>query len=355
MTKMSKSQLIIPVLLAIFSFKCTPNTPDQAVDVYANGFPPVKMLEPSSQTQFVPVLEAQAEKGKNIIYAVSLALAWEELKNQIGKPENLESDELKLMEQSGSYKGALEVGEYVKDIKVTEQKISVRTAFGKSLSFRYPMDSITYSFAFNGESVRAFGMPYYSETIASEIGILYYKSDDEFIISISLEQEGNEMILAKGFSQDTRLSTTLENIYAAMEAGRKSDTAATAAWKYALNESDEVVIPIVSFNLGNNFSGIENTHFSVGDEEHKIVKAYQRTALVLNQFGTKIESEAEMVDSAAAIIDMPEKPAVKHLVFDKPFVMILKKDKVRNPYFMMKVKNTALMAKVSASPDNDNK
>lgn len=356
-TKMSKSQLIIPVLLAIFSFKCKPpDTPHQAVDVYTSGFPPMKMLEPSSLTQFVPVLEARTEKGKNIIYTVSLALAWDELINKIGKPSNLQSNELELMEQSVSYKGALDTDEYVRDIKVEKQEISIYAGFGGSLTFHDPLDSILYGAKFNGEYVRAFGVSGFSlKAVGHQIGVLYYKSDDEFIISIQPEQQAHEIILAKGFSQGTQLSTMLTNIYAAIDAGWKSDKAPSSAWKYMLNDDDEVTIPVVSFNLGNDFDGIEESRFTVGHVPHRIKKAYQRTALVLNEYGAKIEGEAKIVDVAAAIIDMPEKPPVKHLVFDKPFVVILKKDNVRNPYFMMKVENTELMVETTASPDSADK
>ena len=349
---MSKLHLIILVLLAIFSFKCKlPDGPHQAVDVYTNGFPTMKMLDASSQTQFVPVLEASGKKGKNIIYAVSFALAWDELKNQIGKPTSLQSAELKLMEQSGSYKGALDTNEYVRDIKVTKETVSIHAGFGGSLTFRYPMDSILYGAKFNGEYVRAFGVSGFSLiTVGYQIGVLYYKNDDEFIIRIHPEQEEHEIILAKGFSEGTRLSIMLENIYAAI-AARKNDTVSASAWKYVLNDDDEVVIPVVRFNLGNSFDGIEHTHLIIGNETHEILKAYQRTAMVLNEFGTKIESEADVTDAAAAIVEEPAKPPVKHLVFDKPFVVILKKYNVRNPYFMMNVENTELMVKTTASRD----
>jgi len=354
---MSKSQLIIPVLfLVVFSFKCKPSgSAHQAVDIYANGFPPMNMLDHSSETQFVPVLEAPGEKGGNIIYAASFALAWDELKNKIGKPANLQSDELELMEQSQSYKGALDTSEYIRDIEVTNQTVGVRVGFGGSLSFRYPMDSILYGAKFNGQFVRAFGVSGYSLVTAGEqIGVLYYKNDDEFIIRINPEQQEHEIILAKGFSEGTRLSDMLEHIYAAIGSGR-SDTAETSMWKYILNDSDKVVIPVVRFNLGNNFEGIEHSHFTIKNKIHEIIKAYQRTALVLNEFGIKIESEAEEVDVAAAAIDIPGELPVKHLVFDKPFVVILKKYNVRNPYFMMKVENTVLMVKTTALPDSANK
>lgn len=269
---MVKPQLIIPLLLVIFSFKCKP----ASVDI-------------SAHTQVVPALEADIEQGKNIIYAAGFPLV-------------------------------------------------------PNLTFSYPMDTVGGGFKFNGQPARSFGRLVYKKYIDREIGIVYFKNDDEFIVTVNVIEQNEEMIFAKGFSQSPRLSVALDSIYAAMEAGR-NDTAELSRWKHVFRDFDQVVIPDIRFSLDDDFRKIEG-NIESGNEPHEIERAYQRIGLVLSEYGTRSESEVELIEEPTLVIENTDITNVKHMIFNKPFFMILKKSNVRAPYFMMKVENTAFMKKV---------
>jgi hypothetical protein len=303
-------------------------------------FPEVKTLDNFPATQFVPTLEEKVQKGKNVIYAVSFLLAWDELRNQIGTPIVTSVPQLKLVNQSGSYKGVLEGNEYKKDVKVDGGNINILTFFSKSLSYAFPMDTVTSGFTFKGKAVRAFGMIYYDEDIASEIKILYYKNDDEFILKIQTKEKDQDLILAKGFEKGERLDVLLDKIQHAIETGQKEMLESTQQLKYSLLDEDDLIIPVLRFNLSTHYSDMESTVIRVKDLSYRIDKASQRTAFLLDEHGAKVESEAELsveaTDSGAVVIP-------KQLFFNKPFVVLLKKQTAKYPYFMMKVDNTELM------------
>ena len=71
--------------------------------------------------------------------------------------------------------------------------------------------------------------------------------------------------------------------------------------------------------------------------------AWQRTAFILDESGAEIESEAEA--ATEAIEEEYEKPKPKKMIFDKPFLILLKRTDAKNPYFGLWITNTELMMK----------
>ena len=107
---------------------------------------------------------------------------------------------------------------------------------------------------------------------------------------------------------------------------------------------DIFAIPTVKFNIATNYKNIEGQSFSIGDnKKHSVEIAYQRTGFIFNENGAVVESEAVVaVDSAsvAPIITHPKK-----MIFDKPFLIIIKRADKTNPYFVMKVANVELLTR----------
>jgi serine protease inhibitor len=70
----------------------------------------------------------------------------------------------------------------------------------------------------------------------------------------------------------------------------------------------------------------------------------QQTAFMLDEYGAKIEGQATAA-AAAAHETREDKPIPKEMLFNKPFLVILKRKDSPNPYFAMWVENTELMQK----------
>ena len=308
-------------------------------------FPAETSVTNLTKTLFIPTLEEGIKPGDNIIYTPTFLLAWNALQDETGRftqvPAN--NQQLNFVNRSLSYKNALADNEYNKTIKVSERKITVRTAFNKSLPFKVPLDSQA-GFKFMGTTVKAFGMRHYDWAMAEQISILYYKNDDEFIIRLAPEDHNNEIIIAKGLDSGSDLITLQSSINQGIERGRTDQQQEENLWRYRLKSIDEVIIPVLRFNIGANYASIENQHVATADQTYFIEKAYQRTAFILDEYGAKVESVAEVAAAAAAAPVGPAKrPTPKHFLLNKPFAVILKKVNSTNPYFMMKVENDELM------------
>jgi len=123
--------------------------------------------------------------------------------------------------------------------------------------------------------------------------------------------------------------------------GRKNEK---LQWKYYLSEDDEVVIPKINFNIETNYPTLEGHKFQTEERNYTIITAWQRTAFILNEKGAEIESLViSMVLSEEENGEENLRP--KKMIFDKPFLILLKRTYSQNPYFGLWAANTELMIK----------
>ena len=103
-------------------------------------------------------------------------------------------------------------------------------------------------------------------------------------------------------------------------------------------------IPTIKFNIATHYKNLQGQIFSTKDnKKHLFQEAYQRTGFIFNENGAVVESEAyTTTDSSSAepIITHPKK-----MIFDRPFLIIIKRTDKTNPYFVMKVANSELLTR----------
>ena len=130
--------------------------------------------------------------------------------------------------------------------------------------------------------------------------------------------------------------------YDRIEAGIYAPADPFDSWRYEITREDIFAIPVIKFNIDTDYKRIQKQKFITKDNvSHEVVAAYQRTGFILNENGAVVESEAVAVaDSSAAVVALP-KP--KKMIFDKPFLIIVKRVDQKNPYFVMKVNNAELL------------
>ena len=75
--------------------------------------------------------------------------------------------------------------------------------------------------------------------------------------------------------------------------------------------------------------------------------AFQRSGFIFDENGAVVESEAIVASEAPAAMEeeAPQVKQIKRMVFDKPFVIVIKRKGYENPYFVMTVNNPELMIK----------
>jgi hypothetical protein len=140
------------------------------------------------------------------------------------------------------------------------------------------------------------------------------------------------------------LTEAVKQVNELIEKGKIEKKDTNLLWKYYIIEKDVFSIPMLKLNIEKNYKNIENQLFLSGSNSYKIVKAYQRTGFILNENGAAAEGEASMETLSMALAEENiQKP--KKLIFDKPFIILMRNIKKSNPYFVMKVDNTELMIK----------
>ncbi|MGE7776677.1 hypothetical protein ACQKLP_18275 [Chitinophaga sp. NPDC101104] len=302
-------------------------------------------IDSAMRTAFVPVPNHPGEPGDNIIYAASFALAWDSLCGFMGGDQESTLPLIRRLNASRKEEKPLLPGDYQATVEVIGDEIKVTAAFQRNLPFAVPFDIVEGGMVFGKKSrVKAFGMPVFNHAQAGQVGVLYYESDDKFVIRLTPGPERDEMVLAKGFSEGEKLSNMRSRVEAAIVKGQQEKAKGKHPWKYFIGEEDEVKIPVVRFHLSTVFPELIDQLVAARGQMLQIKVAEQRTAFELDEKGVIIESEAVIADSAATVID--DVLPVKHLYFDEPFLVMVSRKGAENPYFIMKVANAELMREV---------
>lgn len=308
------------------------------------SLPPVTKLSAADRTVFVASMEEAFTPGLNVVYTPAFLYAWEALrKTQHGRLSVPANDALlQQIHTSTSWKHTLDENEYEKEVTVSGDDIRIRTAFKHAIAFREPFDTIA-GFTFRGRPVKGFGMYSYSDPLAEQIRILYYKDDGNFIVALRTKDDKDILLLACGFEKETQLSQLYAALNHSIQQGAAEMQQEHNAWKYTLNEGDGFAMPRLCFNIESAYTPLLDRIVQGEELPLRIRKATQRTALLLDEYGARVESEAEIVAQAAGAPPPVDKSRPKLLIFDKPFVVVMKKKAAAFPYFMMKVENSSLM------------
>jgi hypothetical protein len=331
---MKKQKPIIAVLIVLTLWGCK-----------NNPFPEVKELTEFKKTVFLPGLETPFDFKQNAIYAASFLMAWDEIKNEVRDPiREFDCEELARMDSSDSYKNVMSENEYESSIQIKRYDSSAEgedffihayAYFRKSLPFMYPLKRDEKPLQFLLHQVSSFGF----SGDNSGVSILYYKNDDDFAIGILPKDQEHEIILMKSsFNGDLILKNEihrLEELVSEFKQGRDDKN----RWKYNFNDDDRVSIPIIEFNIETNYPEIEGCEFFTDNRNFFMLTASQRTAFVLNEKGAEIESEGGF----AMAEFFEELPKPKMMIFDKPYLILLKKRESRYPYFAMFVANSEIL------------
>ncbi|WP_343670895.1 hypothetical protein [Chitinophaga sp.] len=280
-----------------------------------------------SRSQIVSNMLTPVDASKNIAFAASFTLAWNEMRKQVGAPINNKAKAVKWMNDSPFSGDMLSAREYKKDVQIDGGNIAVLVNFQKELGFDVPMQPLRETLQFNGKAVKAFGMQDYDPEIIGEAHLVYYRDEDHFVMNLDSKDKSSDMILAKGFNKGANLHVILQQIQGAIRKG-------TTIKEYATLQ-----IPVLKFMEEEHFKELEGIEFKAKGKGYTITTARQKTTFTLDQEGAKVIDLASIEVST----DSVEVKRPPNLIFDKPFVVMLQKKKSNFPYFMLKVENEEIM------------
>jgi hypothetical protein len=208
----------------------------------------------------------------------------------------------------------------------------------KNLAFPQPFAD-NEALSFGAQKVENFGFVRDKDKldygVFRQVSIYDYQSKDDFIIQLKTKSPEDELILAKVAPAKT-LQATIQYVMARM--GRNKAVPA--------NKRDTLAIPKLNFDLREDFGALEGlvlqpTPAARVKSPLVIAKAEQLVRFQLNEKGAILKSEAVIVMVAAVL--NANAPQPRQMIFDKPFLILMKQAKADQPYFALWVGNASLL------------
>ena len=210
----------------------------------------------------------------------------------------------------------------------------------KNLAFAIPFGEIPVQ-RFNDTYVKSFGFNQEMHLLTAPEGqvLIYdYKSPDDFIIELKSKSTDDQLILAK-VDPGTTLAATTQTVLQRMKIAPPENTFG----------GDALAVPKLNFDLRKDFKELEGLVLQPGPSAkiHQplmLSKVQQLVRFQLNEKGAVLKSEATVVAVATAMM-------TRHrLIFDRPFLLLMKQKDAPLPYLELWVANTTLLIPSSRPP-----
>lgn len=309
------------------------------------NFPPFQDVDELPQTQFSGTLEQAVDWRQNQLYCVTLEYAWQAVKTEVGDELTVqESDEeLWFLNAAPPAKNTLTEEEMDVSVRVQFQQISAVSRFEKNLPFEAPFFRNKRKMDFGGQAVQSFGTTGTTSDLHQQLDVLYYENDAEFAVRLRPADAEHEILLFTsqnpvGKSLSERLTSCGEKMVDHLLQQKDTDN----AWRYDFLEEDTLSIPVFGFNLQHDYDSLIGKKLYSSTEHFGVLAVSQRIALVLDEQGAKIESDAKV---ELVTEEIPELPEPKSLVFDKPFLLVFQRKDATRPYLVAWICNDELLVK----------
>jgi len=338
--------------------------------------PPPLVFDGSSdalkQTVIVPTLDSPIPEGKNVIWCATFQLAWNELRDDvIGEPVRITGakDICARLNTATATTADLEPGSYYakagfvnagtveqieKDMAsrfpdVTPPEFDVDDPDLVAVMYAYLAASVKFSspfyendtkLGFKGVPVSSFGISATNHDarheVLRQVEILYspgsayddWSPDDEFVIDPCKHTTPYQIILARIALRAT-LTETLSDLNAKLAEDRGSD----------LYEGEPFLVPNLNWKLSHQFGDLEDKFLgNQGHESRWLEELHQRIEFRLDRSGAELRSQASGMEKDAA-------EGERRFVFDRPFLIVMKKRGAERPFFVMWVDNAELLCK----------
>jgi hypothetical protein len=329
-------------------------------------------------TTVVATLDTPMEKGRNTIWCASFLAAWKSLEVDLaGEPLTMQgsppvaaslssasdprpdiSPEC-LYAVAGSVKNGI-VEQICRDL-VKKFPGKTAPAFPGLLpddlvAYAYLEVSLNFSIPYlqnnkpmiftdssgNKTELRSFGIcpgDTAPDKLCEQPEILYVTADannrwkwTECVIDLDRTSRTDQIVVA-AVEQRPSLAETMKYVEERIAEARKDESLRGAGMVKVL------VVPDIAWRISHHFAQLEGQEFS--NEKLKgmrIAAARQDTEFRLNRKGAHLKSESYLLMKACVSIS-------KNFIFDRPFLLYMKKRGADRPYFVMWVDNAELLAK----------
>jgi len=322
-----------------------------------------------TQTIITPVMQVPIVPGKNLIYCSTFQIAWNMLQDSIigdtirltGNPEVV-----RLLDKELSTVEDIDPDCYVAMVDTLTQEFldrinwALKEKFGenaplevkqplnpmglqilayaylfKSLQFPVEFDRFEYPMTFKLDddyvSVESFGVKGFStgdqqDEVRGQVQIYYSKNEWEYVVGLKSDSEADEIILAKIPSPKSLFEAISSTAYRV-----------NMLTPISLEFGQSLAVPVFDYDVKHSFSDLMGKHFlNEGWTDWFISDAVQWIRFKMDEKGVILKSEAkiEMVMGMA-----------QSFRFSPPFLIYLKQENAKFPYFAMWVDNAELMVR----------
>ena len=322
-------------------------------------------------TNITPHLAATIGRGRNVLWCGTFQLAWNEACKLIGEDLHFAGEPPMVAELNrkaftrDGIDGASHVSlaGFVRDDIRGKIERALQEKFKGQAAPRYlpakqltprPQDIVVYSYLFKhlefprhferldeplkfGDArLACFGMREYKpghRKLYGQVLILDYKDPDDFVVELKTKAEGDRLILAKVAPAAT-LRETIDAV------GRRI----APAKSITMQTGDILVVPKLNFDLTRRLRELERPLLPVKNPEVArdliLLSALQNIRFQIDEKGVRLRSESHMAFGCGA----GGPPDARHImVFDKPFLILMKRAGAEIPYFALWVGNAELL------------
>lgn len=205
------------------------------------------------------------------------------------------------------------------------------------ISYAYFLKEVQYLTVFEKKTVKFSGNNvegFYAKNEAQRknIGVMYYKNDDTFVISLRLKDNKDQLLIAKGYPMDS------------------PDTVLSAISSFLSNEptemrkSDLFEAPKLSMSMRRDYKEIIGKQVTTkGFESYRIAQMFENIKFDMDEKGARVENEAVIL----MIKGIPVQEKVRRFILDAPYWIVMKRADSAQPYFILGVNNAELMKKAN--------
>ena len=309
-----------------------------------SALPPLQQVADLPGTEMVSSMDQPVDWSKNQLYCVSLDYAWEAVRKALeGDAVVDERDEaLWRLHHSPNPEGVLAPDEIDVSARVQFKAVSAVARFEKQLPFSRPFEANTSNLNFAGTPVQHFGTWGNAQGFDERVSIAYYGSEHQFAVRLLPAEENHEIwLLAMEQPLGNSLQTCWEKSMIHMLINYSPDEQpAEELWRYEFLENDRLQIPMIAFQLMHDYPEMIGKNINVLPQSYQVLAVSQRVGLVLNESGATVRSESEVAVASEAV---EAAPPPKAMIFDRPFLLALKRKDVARPYLLAWVANSEWM------------
>ena len=309
-------------------------------------------------TIVTPHLEYEITSGKNVLWCATFQIAWNELCDLLGGPiqGNGAPEMVNILNKRAVTRRDLDETSYVALAgKTTRGPDDIRQKITRELDRKFKgaaspellsqLDSVspglwvTYAYLFKDlpfewaftrmdggltfadQKVENFGIRQFLEAqenearAASQAFVYDYRSHDDFIVELQTRSTSDRLILAKVPPKQT-LAGTVASVWTRMQRSKPG----------RMQILTDLLVPVLDFDVLRSYTDLIGKNSSMG-------LLVQQIRFRLDERGVILKSEGGGVSAR-----MPQ-----NLVFDKPFLVMIRRTGAKQPYFVLWVGNAELL------------